>query len=424
MKRGGIGALFLVFTALVVSTTIAFAQGVYVHNAGGDKMAEEAKKNFTLVSSGDSNVFATMLSNTSALRDQTIQQLYTLSQESARATANRIPLMSWRDVLADVKSRQEDFLLAYQTTAIIMHGAPGEIHDLETAVAETNQQRDELGKQVATKKTSLATETPKLSDMRSSLSKLKADLQQANKIHKLSDLGDYETFTQIWNGISSAKDWLNKAEKATGGPGEQLIILDLAVQLQANVIKQLQLDQQAAETRFRNARLLSVQLTKAVGSGRLDGDGRLREGDFGKIYRYLLPCTAQDCPSHPFVSNPDEQVLTTIGTLAERANKEVGATLDATLALQNLMDVIVRYASLIGYQRFLFLRDGIDEVTDEQLFAIRVSAVNADSRAQLISHGLNGLATYEAGGITPDDVANVFRAAQTIASAVIAGRIP
>ena len=88
------------------------------------------------------------------------------------------------------------------------------------------------------------------------------------------------------------------------------------------------------------------------------------------------------------------------------------------------MDVIARYSSLVGYQRFLLLKDGIDEVTDEQLLAVRMSAVNADSRAQLISHGLEGIATYEAGGITPDDLANVFRAAQTIASAVIAGRIP
>jgi hypothetical protein len=323
-----------------------------------------------------------------------------------------------------------------------MHSAPGDIHDLETAVAEAKRQSAELDKQVAAKKASLDAEIPKLSDMKDSLSKLKTGLQQTSNIHKLSDLKDYKNFTQVWNAISSAKDWVNKAEKATGGAGEQLIILDLAVQLQANTVKQLQLDEQATESRLRNAQLLSVHLEKAVGSGRMDSEGRLREGDFGKIYRYLLPCSAKDCPSHPFVSDPDEQVLMTIATLAVRANKEVGSPpheatptertnkkvqlppFEATLALRELMDIIARYSSLIGYQRFLLLEDGIDEATDEQLLAIRVSAVNADSRATLIRHGLEGIATYEAGGITPDDVANVFRAAQTIASAVIAGRIP
>jgi hypothetical protein len=424
MKRRSIGLRLLVTVAFLVCEDLALAQNVYIHDVEGDKIAQQAKTNFTQASSSDSNVFATMLSNTIAFRDQTIQQLYALSQESARSNANRIPLMTWREIVADVVSRQQEFLTAYETAAIIMQAAPTEVHDLHTAVTEANRQRDQLSKQVDDKKSSLSTETPKLSDMKDSLSKLETGLQDTSKIHKLSDLKDYQDFSQTWNGLDSAKDWLTKAEKATAGPGEQLAILDLAVQLQTNAVKRLQLEERATEARLRDAQLLSVQLMKAVGSGRVDGDGRLLEGDFGKIYRYLVPCAAQDCPSHPFVSGPDEQVLTTIGLLAEKANKEVGSSFDATLALQNLMDVIARYSSLVGYERFLLLKEGIDGVADDQLLAVRMSAVNADSRAQLIRHGLEGIATYEAGGITPDDVANIFRAAQTIASGVIAGRIP
>jgi hypothetical protein len=424
MKRSSIGSRLLVTVAFLVCANRVSAQGVYIHSVEGDKIAQQAKTNFTQASSGDSNVFATMLSNTIALRDQTIEQLYVLSQESARSNANRIPLMTWREVVVDVVSRQQEFLTAYQTAAIAMHAAPTEVHDLQTAVTEANRQTNQLSKQATEEKSSLSAETAKLSDMKDSLSKLKTGLQETSKIHKLSDLKGYKEFSQIWNGNDSAKDWLSKAEKATGGPGEQLAILDLAVQLHTNAVKQLQLEEQATEARLRDAQMLSVQLMKAVGSGKVDGDGRLREGDFGKVYRYLVPCAAQDCPSHPFVDSPDQQVLTTIGLLAEKANKEVGSDLNSTLALQNLMDVIARYSSLVGYERFLLLKEGIDDVTDEQLLAVRMSAVNADSRAQLIRHGLEGIATYEAGGITPDDVANVFRAAQTAASGVIAGRIP
>ena len=228
----------------------------------------------------------------------------------------------------------------------------------------------------------------------------------------------------MWVGISSAKDWLDKAEKASGGPGEQLIILDLAVQLQSNALKLLQLQQQQLDTQLNDARSLATDLGKAVGSGRTDASGKLVEGDFGKVFTYITPCASPaQCPTNGFLRDPNEQILVTVGTLAEDASKEVGTTPKATLALRNLMDVLARYTSLVGYQRFLLLRSGIEAVTEEQLAAIRVSAVNANSRATLISHGLEGITTYEQGGITPEDVANVFRAAQTIASAVIAGRL-
>jgi hypothetical protein len=41
----------------------------------------------------------------------------------------------------------------------------------------------------------------------------------------------------------------------------------------------------------------------------------------------------------------------------------------------------------------------------------------------LISHGLDALSAYYEGGITGADIANIISAAQTIATAVIAGKL-
>jgi hypothetical protein len=401
----------------------ALAQGIHVHDAAAEKLAQQAQSAFDQVSLSDTNVFDTMTKNTNALKGQTIQQLYQLNQNAARAAANNIPTMTWTELASELRSYQDDYLRAYQSTMEIMKQAPSQAADVEHALLEANQRVADLQRAVATRKSVAEAEAPKLADMKQSLSTLKKALQ-GKQVSRLSDLTKYKQFAQVWVGISSAKDWLDKAEKASGGPGEQLIILDLAVQLQSNALKLLQLQQQQLDTQLNDARSLATDLGKAVGSGRTDASGKLVEGDFGKVFTYITPCASPaQCPTNGFLRDPNEQILVTVGTLAEDASKEVGTTPKATLALRNLMDVLARYTSLVGYQRFLLLRSGIEAVTEEQLAAIRVSAVNANSRATLISHGLEGITTYEQGGITPEDVANVFRAAQTIASAVIAGRL-
>jgi hypothetical protein len=418
--------LLIRICALIILTAAnVLAQGVHLHDASADKLSQQAQTAFNQVSTSDTNIFATMSANTVALKNETIQHLYELNQNAVRAFANQLPTMTWAELAASLTSYQDEYLKAYQSALQITKQAPTQSADLQQALQQGSQRAAELQTELAAKKKALDTELPSLSDMNKSLSDLKEGLQQVSKVKSLADLKDYQQFAKVWSAISSAKDWLAKAEKATGGPGEQLIILDLAVQLQANAVKLLQLQQQQVATQLKNVQNRNGDLTRAVGAGTIGASGRLTQGDFGKVFAYITPCTLQpaQCPTNGFLRDPNERVLVTIGVLAKQANEEVGKSPDATLALRNLMDVLARSTSLRGYQRFLLLQSGIEEVTDEQLFAIKISAVNADSRAQLINHGLQGIAVYEQGGITPDDIANAFRAAQTIAAAVIAGRL-
>jgi hypothetical protein len=122
------------------------------------------------------------------------------------------------------------------------------------------------------------------------------------------------------------------------------------------------------------------------------------------------------------VADQDERVLVTIGKLAKEAKDEVGTKLDATMKLRNLLDILGRYTTLAGYQKYLLLSDAIEAGVDTHLFSIRRSAINTRDREMLVSYGLDGLAAYHAGGLRPEQVANFFRAAQSIALGVLAWR--
>jgi hypothetical protein len=69
------------------------------------------------------------------------------------------------------------------------------------------------------------------------------------------------------------------------------------------------------------------------------------------------------------------------------------------------------------------LRMEVELASLEHEASIRVSAVNAQAHEALIGRGLEGLAAYHRGGVTPEEIANVIRAAQAVALGVIGGRI-
>jgi len=60
---------------------------------------------------------------------------------------------------------------------------------------------------------------------------------------------------------------------------------------------------------------------------------------------------------------------------------------------------------------------------DELIFHIRMMRLNAQDQEVLLHSGITGLAIYEAGGIKPQDVANVISMAQGLAQAAIAARV-
>ena len=399
------------FVALLA---IPVAGQIRLHDASNDELARKTRDAFAEFSKGDANVFDTMLHNTVTMRDATLSQLYQLNRQGTQDTANLIPFLTWKQLRdIHVPRTQNEFRLAYNAARLILdpmaQGAP----DLKATLAAAQA---ELGAQTKKKKEKteeLESAQPKLKNLHESLEKLKDAVAASDKpIKKLSDFdAEFNSLKSVWSNMAEVKAWWDAAENASNVPGLQLSILDLGVKRQQTKVARLKLEIEQVEAARKRAERLEQRLLIVWNTGEIDQEGHAIGGMFGQIFAGISQ-----------VENENEQVLQTIGRLAIEAKEEVGKPLAATMRLRDLLDILGRYISLAGYQKYLLLSDAIDAGVDEHLFSIRRSALNTKEREMLVAYGLDGLAAYHAGGLRPEEIANFFRAAQSIALGVLAGR--
>ena len=417
-------AIFAV--VLVLLLPISGSSQIRLHDSAKDDLAKKTRDAYAEFTKEDNTVFDKMISNTLALKSATLTHLMDLNSQARRDTINLIPVSSWqklRDIY--VPQTQEQFLTAYNGSRLIMNlqGATDLKKALDQAKAELAARTDAKKK----KSDELNVEEPKLQDLKNSLEAIKNQIVTSPKpVKSLSDFpAQWDNLKNIWKSVSEVKEWLEAAEKASHAPGLQLTILDLGVQHQQFVVERLKLqleEEQAAEAR---AARIEHHLELVLGPDAEMVNGRPKAGLFGQIYRALtINAPKTEDLRYPFVTDETEQVIQTIGKLAVLAEKETdGQPLVATMKLRDLMDVLSRYVTLVGYHQYVLLAEMIEAGVDKNLYAIRLSAINTKEREMLVSHGLEGLAAYHAGGLKPEEIANFFRAAQSIAVGVLAGRV-
>lgn len=399
--------LILLFLATAVSGQVR------LYDQANDELAKKTRDAFADFSKGDANVFETMVTNTLTLKEATLTHLSELNRQGTRDTVNLIPLVTWKKLREEnVRRTQKEFLDAYNATRIILNQGAGST-DLKAALAAANADLNVLKTQRADKARELSNKLPDLNNLKDSLDKLKDALAATSKpVNKLSDLGaEFTNLKAVWTNISSVKVWWDTAEKSANAPGLQLTILDLGIANQQGNVDRLKLDLEEASAAEKRAERIEKRLQLVWKAGDVDADGEAKDGLFGQVYAGMKS-----------VPNQNEQVLETIGKLAKQAENEVGTPLIATQQLRDLLDVLGRYVSLAGYQKYLLLSDAIEAGVDQHLFSIRRSALNTKEREVLVGYGLDGLAAYHAGGIKPEQIANFFRAVQSIAIGVLAGR--
>jgi len=400
--------LVFLFLAPVISGQIR------LHDPDNDELAKKTRQAFADFSKGDANVFETMVANTLTLKEATLSQLRELNREGTKATVNKVPLWTWKQLRLEVRKTQSDFLVAYLAARGILKLDVVEVKklkealalaqaDLKTAQTDRAKKADELEK----------TELPKLTKLTESVEKLKNALAASSTpIKKLSDLNtEFTNVKSVWTNIQAVKAWWDAAEKATNAPGLQLTILDLGIAHQQANVDRLKLDLEEATAKQKRLEVIENRLQLAWGLGEQNPDDEAKGGLFGQVYAGIAG-----------VADDNEQVLQTIGKMAKLAESEVGTPLTETTKLRNLLDVLGRYAGLDGYQKYLLFSDAIEAGADVHLFSIRRSALNTKEREVLVGYGLDGLAAYHAGGLRPEQIANFFRAAQTIALGIMAGR--
>jgi len=401
--------LVFLFLAPVVSGQIR------LHDPANDELAKKTREAFADFSKGDANVFETMVGNTLTFKEATLSQLYELNRQGTKATVNKIPLWTWKELRKEVRKTQDDFLNAYLAARGILKLDLAEVKDLKHALAVAQADLTSAKKEQVKKADELEkTEQPNLKKLTDSLENLKNALAASSTpVKKLSDLNnEFTNLKAVWTNISALKAWWDTAERSTNAPGLQLTILDLGVAHQQATVDRLKLDLEQVNVRQKRLERIEKRLQLVWGTGEVAGKfNEATGGLFGQVYTGIAG-----------VTDDNEQVLQTIGKMAKLAEPEVGTPLTETPKLRDLLDVLGRYTSLDGYQKYLLLSDAIESGVDEHLFSIRRSALNTKEREVLVGYGLDGLAAYHAGGLTPEQIANFFRAAQTIALGVIAGR--
>jgi hypothetical protein len=409
---------------LMMVTVAAFAQ-TRLYDPANDELAKKTRDAFAEFSKGDTSVFETMISNTLALKNATLAQLYDMNRQSVRDTVNLIPVQTWTKLVQNVEQAQQEFLDAYNSAQLILDPVIKAAPDAKVALAAAQGKLAKLKKDKDDKEAALNAEAPKLDKLKNSLQDVRNAVTASTKpVKKLSDLAEFQNLKDAWTGIQGLKDWFDAAEKSSNAPGLQLTILDLGVQHQQLEVARLQLEIEEADAAQRTAQRITQRLEIVWGNGTTDSETHhLTQGLFGQVYTYIASCSGESCPKYGFVTDQREQVLETAGKLATAANREVGTELRSTMQLRNLMDVLGRYVALVGYHKYLLLADVIESGTDTHLFAIRRSSLNTQERAMLLSHGLDGLAAYHAGGLKPEEIANFFRAAQAAATAALAGSV-
>lgn len=398
---------------LLLLCTVASGQ-IRLYDSANDDLARKTREAFAEFSKGDANVFETMVSNTLNLKEATLSHLYELNQQGTRDTANLIPLLTWKELREkQVRRTQEEFLTTYNAAHIILFPLGTGADDLQKALASAKADLAAAQAEQKKKAQELANKQPEVKSLKESLDKLKDALAATSKpASKLSDLGnEFNNLKAVWANISSVKKWWDAAEKSTNAPGLQLTILDLAVAHQQANVDRLKLDLEEASAAEKRLERIEQRLKLVWKDGEVDANNDAKDGLFGQVYHGLRN-----------VPDENEQVLETLGKLAKEAEKEVGTPLKATMQLRDLLDVLGRYVTLAGYQKYLLLSEAIEAGVDQHLFSIRRSALNTREREILVSYGLDGLAAYHAGGIKPEQIANFFRAVQSIAVAVLAGR--
>lgn len=410
--------------SIVVLLPVSVVSQIRLHDPAKDDLAKKTREAYTDFTKEDNTVFDKMISNTLELKKATLSQLIELNAQVRRDKINVIPITTWKDLREKhVKTAQNQFLIAYQASKKILAPGAAPPKDIAAALADAKAQLKAKNDAMAAKKKALEGPQTDLKSLKDSLDALKdAAVLSAQPVKNLSDLKtQFSNVKAVWSNVNEVRDWLEAAEEAQA-PGLQLSILDLGVQHQQFIVERLQLQLEEAKAAQAKAAQIDRRLEDVWGDGSVDAKGRPILGLFGQVYRYLDSASASGL-RHPFDIDDNEQVIQTIGRLAAIAEKETdGRKPEATLKLRNLMDVLSRYVSLIGYHQYLLLADMIEAGVDKNLFSIRLSAINMREREMLVSHGLEGLAAYHAGGLKPEDIANFFRAVESIGVSVLSGR--
>lgn len=273
-----------------------------------------------------------------------------------------------------------------------------EVHDLRRVVVELQTAATELSKGLTV-----------------DLSKTKASLKGASE------------------GIKKLRAILDRLDEESQ-PGLKLIILGFAVDVATaerdRLAEQVRQTNDAIKSAERRRDRLAAVITDAAAIlNQIHGDFAYAHDQLGEMdetTRHLLlgPRVDKALCGTPTAG---ESILITLRRQAERiaADRQAESPptpppncVDVETALEANVMSLLRYASLVGYQRYYSRLEQHEAAIASHRWVRRENRINSREREQLISRTLNGLALFYKGGITKEDVARIVAIAEGLAIAV------
>jgi hypothetical protein len=414
MKHGGRFAFLLVFCLLGSSC-------IYLQNQANLKTTQDANTKFNDFRKTSATVYDAMLANQDALEKEVEDAESRAGAENDIAVANQLPNNTWKDLRAGI----EDYNAALADLRFRLTNDLNSILLAERLPSVESNHVDEALSRIHRKQEDAAANRNQLETNRVLfLSTIKAvtgfkdsrDPAQALKASAAT--------------IKSAQVEVLKVEDdgrvttTTSTVGEQLKTEGTEADLTSIIRKRTVLQFNPASHPGPSIAILSLaaDLAKAESS-----KATLQIIYYGQVQAISKEALAEypENPSPAFLATVDQltrktsadsTVLKSLNTFARenhngRNDRDIENTvfvvkefvLDQTVRREDLMEIDQRLAVM------------------QHQHSIRISAENGKEHEALIARGLVGLQSYQENGITPEQVANLIRAAQTAAISVIAG---
>ena len=347
----------------------ASAQTVRRHDDDRARLARAAAEAF---GSGSETAFEAMLTNADRIEARDLTLLAERNQLTVETTLTALPNWTWRHLGEQAGRTQTTYEEAARQALATISGSEAALPSLQAQLTSARAKQAEARK---AERALVEKETAQL-----------ATTKQFNDAIDALRSGKVSTITP------SVKMLLDNLKAADNARGAQLSLLELGRELADVEVARLNVQLRARRWKIAHSEEVMARVEAVTGANG------------------LLPRVIEYAATQP-------QADTIASTLRERAR--LGQEDSLRLTLENL----ARFSSAAGYERLFLNESALLTASEEQRHSIRMSAINLRERAVLIEHGLEGLASYYQGGLKPEDVANLLNAAQTIALAIIAGRV-
>lgn len=393
----------------------------HIHVPADATLANQLKEDFSKVTANDSNIYSAMLDNKEQMEAKEQLRLESLKKEKGEAFANHLYTKTWQAIQTELAQKRQvldDQLNNINTNLVDINKRLSDIagkkidseNTLEAAkallkkAAEAQNQwnaRHELFRRSikSIADINVAEETEADFDVSKALKEAQDNILKT-KITVVNENGE-EQEEDIQSVLKIDEDsFVDQIEVNSGNlfdseaaPGIKIIILGLAVDLADKELKRNKLDIGYLETvinileeqkKFTSNINTKINLIRLAERRIID---RIEEDRFKK----------------------EDNVLKTINILRKDDT--------AKLSVQNAFKAIGIY-SMVMVDDDVLLQELQLAMLDHE-YSIKLSAINAQEHEALVSRGLQGLAAYHEGGITPETIANFLRAVQAVALGVI-----